>query len=126
MNIYVGNLSFDVTEDDLRQEFQSFGAVTSVNVIKDNTAEDREDSLLLRCRHYPRARQQLPTSMEKCWRTVNYGSVVLPNDQTEEVEVEDPIMTGEAVDSVEDQEAIEGEGRNLTVTARPGTLRVMN
>jgi RNA recognition motif-containing protein len=35
MNIYVGNLSFDVTEDDLRQEFEPFGSVTSVNVIKD-------------------------------------------------------------------------------------------
>ena len=35
MNIYVGNLSFDVTEEDLLQEFQSFGEVTSVNVIKD-------------------------------------------------------------------------------------------
>ena len=35
MNIYVGNLSFDVTEEDLRQEFAAFGEVTSVNVIKD-------------------------------------------------------------------------------------------
>lgn len=35
MNIYVGNLSFDVTEEDLRQEFTAFGEVASVNVIKD-------------------------------------------------------------------------------------------
>jgi len=35
MNIYVGNLSFDVTEEDLRQEFQPFGTVTTVNVVKD-------------------------------------------------------------------------------------------
>ena len=35
MNIYVGNLSFDVTEEDLRQEFVAFGEVTSVNIIKD-------------------------------------------------------------------------------------------
>ena len=35
MNIFVGNLSYDVTEDDLRTEFQAFGEVSSVNVIKD-------------------------------------------------------------------------------------------
>ncbi|MFB0527317.1 MAG: RNA recognition motif domain-containing protein [bacterium] len=35
MNIYVGNLSRDVTEEDLRQTFEAFGKVESVNVIKD-------------------------------------------------------------------------------------------
>jgi cold-inducible RNA-binding protein len=35
MNIYVGNLSPDVTEDDLRQAFAPFGQVESANVIKD-------------------------------------------------------------------------------------------
>jgi RNA recognition motif-containing protein len=35
MNIYVGNLSRDVTEDELRKAFEAFGEVTSVNVIKD-------------------------------------------------------------------------------------------
>ena len=35
MNIYVGNLSREVTEDELRQAFEPFGQVTSVNVIKD-------------------------------------------------------------------------------------------
>ena len=35
MNIYIGNLSRDVTEDDLRQMFQPFGTIDSVNVIKD-------------------------------------------------------------------------------------------
>jgi RNA recognition motif-containing protein len=35
MNIYVGNLSTDVTEDDLRQAFETFGEVESVNIIKD-------------------------------------------------------------------------------------------
>ena len=35
MNIYVGNLSHDVTEDDLRQAFEAFGEVSSVNIIKD-------------------------------------------------------------------------------------------
>ncbi|UCF92007.1 MAG: RNA-binding protein [Desulfobacterales bacterium] len=35
MNIYVGNLSRDVTEEDLRQAFAAFGQIASVNVIKD-------------------------------------------------------------------------------------------
>jgi len=35
VNIYVGNLSREVTEDELRQSFEAFGQVTSVNIIKD-------------------------------------------------------------------------------------------
>ena len=35
MNIYVGNLSGDVGDDDLRQVFEAFGQVTSATVIKD-------------------------------------------------------------------------------------------
>jgi len=35
VNIYIGNLSREVTEDELRQSFEAFGQVTSVNVIKD-------------------------------------------------------------------------------------------
>ena len=35
MKIYVGSLSYEVTEEDLRQEFGAFGEVTSVNIITD-------------------------------------------------------------------------------------------
>lgn len=35
MSIYVGNLSYEVTEEDLEQAFQDFGQVTSVNIMKD-------------------------------------------------------------------------------------------
>ncbi len=35
MNIYAGNLSRDVTEEDLRQAFEAFGQVESVSIIKD-------------------------------------------------------------------------------------------
>lgn len=35
MNIYVGNLSYATTEDDLRQAFEAFGQVTSASIIKD-------------------------------------------------------------------------------------------
>ena len=35
MNIYVGNLSNEVTEEDLKQAFETFGQVESANIIKD-------------------------------------------------------------------------------------------
>jgi cold-inducible RNA-binding protein len=35
MNIYVGNISYDVTEADLQAAFEAFGTVASVNLIKD-------------------------------------------------------------------------------------------
>ncbi|MCX6338778.1 MAG: RNA-binding protein [Candidatus Aureabacteria bacterium] len=42
MNIYVGGLSFEVTEEELRQAFEAFGQVASVSIIKDKfTSESR-------------------------------------------------------------------------------------
>ena len=35
MKIYVGNLSYEITEEDLRQEFVAFGEITSVSIITD-------------------------------------------------------------------------------------------
>jgi RNA recognition motif-containing protein len=35
VNIYIGNLSFDTTEEEIRQAFESYGKVTSVNIITD-------------------------------------------------------------------------------------------
>ena len=35
MNIYVGNLSREVTEEDLRKAFEAFGEVTSAKIIAD-------------------------------------------------------------------------------------------
>ncbi len=35
MNIYVGNLSYEVTDDTIQGTFESFGEVTSAKVIKD-------------------------------------------------------------------------------------------
>ncbi len=42
MNIFVGNLSRDVTEEELRAAFSAFGAVDKVSVLKDKfTGEPR-------------------------------------------------------------------------------------
>jgi RNA recognition motif-containing protein len=35
MNIYIGNLSRDITEEDLGQAFEAFGKVSAVAIIKD-------------------------------------------------------------------------------------------
>jgi len=42
MNIYVGSLSLDVNDDDLKQAFEAYGQVESVKIIKDKyTGESR-------------------------------------------------------------------------------------
>jgi RNA recognition motif-containing protein len=35
MKIYVGNLPYELTEEELRQEFATFGEVGSVSIVKD-------------------------------------------------------------------------------------------
>jgi RNA recognition motif-containing protein len=35
MNIYVGNLSYSTTEEDLKTAFQAFGEVATANIIRD-------------------------------------------------------------------------------------------
>jgi RNA recognition motif-containing protein len=35
MNIYVGNLPYDVTEEELQKAFSAFGSVQGVKIIKD-------------------------------------------------------------------------------------------
>lgn len=38
MNIYVGNLPWSTTDEELRQTFEAFGAVSSATVIKDKNS----------------------------------------------------------------------------------------
>ena len=39
MNIYVGNLAYSVTEEDLKKAFGAFGQVASANVIRDQFSD---------------------------------------------------------------------------------------
>ena len=39
MKIFIGNLSYNVTEGDLRQAFEAFGQVTSISVVKDKESD---------------------------------------------------------------------------------------
>jgi RNA recognition motif-containing protein len=40
VNIYIGNLSFDMTEEQLRQAFEAHGEVSSVSIITDKYTGD--------------------------------------------------------------------------------------
>ena len=40
MNIYIGNLSFNTTQEELQQAFAAFGEVTTVNIITDKYSGD--------------------------------------------------------------------------------------
>jgi RNA recognition motif-containing protein len=39
MNIYVSNLSFNITDADLRQTFETYGAVTSAKIVMDKMTQ---------------------------------------------------------------------------------------
>ena len=41
MNIYVGNLAYGLSEDELRSEFANYGEVVSVKIIVDRENNDR-------------------------------------------------------------------------------------
>ena len=45
MNVYVGNLPLELTEDELRQEFSVFGQVKSVSLINDKYTGSRQPRL---------------------------------------------------------------------------------
>jgi RNA recognition motif-containing protein len=49
MNIHVGNLSYNVTEDDLRTLFSSFGEVAVVNIIKERSSGQSKGFGFVRC-----------------------------------------------------------------------------
>ncbi|MHC4188188.1 MAG: RNA recognition motif domain-containing protein [Planctomycetota bacterium] len=40
MNIYVGNLSPETTEDDLRRAFAAFGQVRAINIVRDRDSSE--------------------------------------------------------------------------------------
>ncbi len=49
MNIYVSNLSFNVTDEDLNEYFAEYGEVSSAKVILTNSLRNHVDLHLLKC-----------------------------------------------------------------------------
>jgi len=41
MNIYVGNLSYKTTEDELRKQFENFGKLDKIKLIKNNFGKSK-------------------------------------------------------------------------------------
>ena len=58
MNIYVGNLSFQMTESDLRTEFEKFGKVERAVIINDKLTQNPRGLVVWRCRASPRRKRQ--------------------------------------------------------------------
>jgi RNA recognition motif-containing protein len=78
-NIYVGNLSQEVTEDDLREAFESFGQVTSVKVIKDKfTGESRGFGFI----EMP-SKQEAKSAMDDLNSTELKGKAIIVNEARE-------------------------------------------
>lgn len=79
MNIYVGNLSPEVTEDDLRAAFEAYGQVTSVKVIKDKfTGEPRGFGFI----EMP-GKQEAKSAMEGLNTTELKGKSIIVNEARE-------------------------------------------
>jgi hypothetical protein len=49
VNIYVGNLSYQMTDEDLRAEFAKSGNVSKANIIKDILTGKSRGSVFLKC-----------------------------------------------------------------------------
>jgi RNA recognition motif-containing protein len=76
MNIYVGNLAQEVSEDDLREAFGAFGEITSVKIIKDKfSGETRGFGFI----EMP-ARQAAKTAMESMDGQELKGKKIIVNE----------------------------------------------
>ncbi|MDZ7332794.1 MAG: RNA-binding protein [candidate division KSB1 bacterium] len=82
MNLYVGNLSPEVTEDDLRGAFEPFGQISSIKVIKDKfTGEPRGFGFV----EMP-GKQQAKSAMENLNGTELKGKKIIVNQAREQTD----------------------------------------
>ncbi|MDD5063201.1 MAG: RNA-binding protein [Phycisphaerae bacterium] len=82
MNIYVGNLANQVTEDDLRKAFEAFGQVESANIIKDKfSGESRGFGFV----QMP-SKQEAQSAIEKMNGTDLMGRTITVNEARPRVE----------------------------------------
>jgi cold-inducible RNA-binding protein len=65
MNIYGGNLSYDVTEAALQSAFEAFGAVPSVSIIKDQSSGQSKGSGFVEMASISEAQAATPASTGK-------------------------------------------------------------
>ena len=76
MNIYVGNLSLNATEDSIREAFEAFGQVSSAAIIKDKyTSESKGFGFV----EMP-AKQEAESAMEDLNGTDLKGKTIIVNE----------------------------------------------
>ena len=69
--LYVGNLSYSTTEDDLRTLFFQAGTVASVALIKDRDSGQSKGFAFVEMSNRLKHRRPLPCSTDTTWATVN-------------------------------------------------------
>ena len=68
MNIYVGNLSWQMTDEDLRNLFEQHGTVASAKIVKDKISAAAKALVLLKWKTIQKLRQQSQVFMTaKSW-----------------------------------------------------------
>jgi len=88
MNIYVGNLNYNLTEDELREVFEEFGEVSSAKIINDKYSG----------------------------RSKGFGFVEMPNDSEAQDAIDnlnDKDVGGRNIKVNQARERSEGSGRNF-------------
>ena len=65
MNIYIGNLAYTVTEDDLREAFSEFGQVDSASIINDKFSGRSKGFGFVDMPHESEAREAIESMNEK-------------------------------------------------------------
>lgn len=66
MQIYVGNLAYSTTEQEVRQVFEIYGVVHRVQIPQDRETGRPRGFGLSRCRTPQRRTRRLRTSMARC------------------------------------------------------------
>jgi RNA recognition motif-containing protein len=70
VNIYVSNIAFNATDDDLRQLFESYGAVDTVSIITDRDTGQSVASASWKCPIAPPPKRPFKVSRARRWRVV--------------------------------------------------------
>ena len=83
MNIYVGNLSFEVSVETLRQAFEAFGQVSSARIVKDIYSGQHRGFAFVEMRDQARAQAAIDNlnGKELLGRQMNVNVARPPTDQ---------------------------------------------
>lgn len=71
MNIYIGNLAYTVSEDDLRDAFSEFGQVNSANIITDKFSGRSKGFGFVEMSNDSEAREAIESMNNKDWKGRN-------------------------------------------------------